>query len=115
MTEPSAAIDAQSVGVIWIGLGEYLADRFRQLNDEIRHYPTPIARCDDQLPKLIEQRDHVRAELERMRAIEASFSGMGAPTPAEIERFLDAAPPADDETELDFRARLEAAACGARS
>lgn len=32
---------------------EYLS---KDLSEEVRHYPTPIARCDEQLTKLIEQR-----------------------------------------------------------
>ena len=36
-----------------------LQRRFAELNDEIRHYPTPIARCDEQLSGLIEERSRV--------------------------------------------------------
>ena len=35
----------------------YLERRRAVLNDEIRRYPTPIARCDEQLGGLIEERD----------------------------------------------------------
>lgn len=38
-----------------------LARRWRAVDDEIRHYPTPIARCDVQLTALIELRDELRA------------------------------------------------------
>jgi hypothetical protein len=37
-----------------------LARRWRDIDDEIRHYPTPIARCDVQLTALIEARDELR-------------------------------------------------------
>ncbi len=37
-----------------------LARRWREVDDEIRHYPTPIARCDVQLTALIELRDELR-------------------------------------------------------
>jgi hypothetical protein len=30
--------------------------RIEELSEEIRHYPTPIARCDEQLTALIEER-----------------------------------------------------------
>ena len=43
-----------------------LARRWRDIDDEIRHYPTPIARCDVQLTALIEARD----ELRQLRAID---------------------------------------------
>ena len=36
------------------------------LNAEIRHYPTPIARCDLQLPALIEERARLMAKLESL-------------------------------------------------
>ena len=36
-----------------------------RLSDEIRHYPTPIARCDEQLTGLIERRAALLAERER--------------------------------------------------
>ncbi len=33
--------------------------RLAELSDEIRRYPTPIARCDEQLTALLEQRAEV--------------------------------------------------------
>ena len=36
-----------------------LQRRIAQLSDEIRHYPTPIARCDEQLTGLIEERSRL--------------------------------------------------------
>jgi predicted component of type VI protein secretion system len=60
---------SQSEG--WRELRRQVAAKFRALNDEIRHYPRPIARCDEQLTRLIEQRDRVRALQERMTAVEA--------------------------------------------
>lgn len=43
----------------------FLERRLAELNDEIRHYPGPIARCDEQLPALLEERARIMAELER--------------------------------------------------
>jgi hypothetical protein len=40
-----------------------LERRLAELSDEIRHYPTPIARCDEQLLDLLERRSQVLAEL----------------------------------------------------
>ena len=42
----------------------YLQNRLEQLNAEIRTYPGPIARCDQHLPALLEERAKVIAELE---------------------------------------------------
>ena len=43
-----------------------LERRLAELSDEIRHYPTPIARCDEQLLDLLERRSLVLAELKRL-------------------------------------------------
>jgi len=41
-----------------------LAQRIEDLSREIRNYPTPIARCDEQLTALLEERAGLRAHLE---------------------------------------------------
>ena len=43
-----------------------LEKRFADLSEEIRHYPTPIARCDEQLLELLERRSQVLAELKSL-------------------------------------------------
>ena len=43
-----------------------LEERIAKLNAEIRHYPTPIARCDLHLPALIEERSALMAKLETL-------------------------------------------------
>jgi chorismate mutase len=40
-----------------------LARRIDELSEEIRNYPTPIARCDEQLTALIEERARLLREL----------------------------------------------------
>lgn len=45
---------------------ERLVRRLRELNEEIRAYPQPIARCDAQLGGLVEERAKVHAEIERL-------------------------------------------------
>lgn len=45
-----------------------LEARLRQLNEDIRTYPQPIARCDAQLAGLIEQRSEVTRVLLALRA-----------------------------------------------
>ena len=40
-----------------------LEEKISALSEEIRHYPTPIARCDEQLPALIEERAALQARL----------------------------------------------------
>jgi hypothetical protein len=43
-----------------------LEARLAELSDEIRHYPTPIARCDVQLTELIERRARIVRQLEAL-------------------------------------------------
>ena len=42
----------------------YLEQKLAELNEEIRTYPGPIARCDQHLPALLEERAKLMAELE---------------------------------------------------
>ena len=39
--------------------------RIAELSQEIRRYPGPIARCDEHLPALLEERARLMAQLER--------------------------------------------------
>ena len=43
----------------------YLEKRIAELSEEIRRYPGPIARCDQQLPALLEERSRLLSELQR--------------------------------------------------
>ena len=43
----------------WQALRERLEARANELAEEVRAYPGPIARCDDQLPALIGERSRV--------------------------------------------------------
>jgi len=52
-----------------VALEALLDRRVTELSDEVAHYPTPIARCDDQLPQLIEQRGEYLKRLRSVRAI----------------------------------------------
>ena len=42
-----------------------IARRIAELSEEIRNYPTPIARCDEQLTELIEERSRLLNELKK--------------------------------------------------
>jgi hypothetical protein len=46
-------------------MSAYLEKRLAELNEEVRRYPGPIARCDEHLPALLEERARLMAELER--------------------------------------------------
>ena len=44
---------------------ETLERRLAALSEEIRNYPTPIARCDEHLADVLERRSRVLGELRR--------------------------------------------------
>lgn len=44
-------------------MSAWLQRRIGALSEEIRNYPTPIARCDEHLPALLEQRAQLMEEL----------------------------------------------------
>ncbi|HEY2630004.1 MAG TPA: hypothetical protein VGI57_12805 [Usitatibacter sp.] len=43
-----------------------LAAELARVNEEIKSYPQPIARCDAQLAGLLEERDRIRERLEHL-------------------------------------------------
>src|SRR5215470_5708381 len=100
---------ADEVEDAWVELRCCLESRSLELHDELRTYPTPIARCDEQLTRLIEQRDaafrrsRLAADLDASRASIAGEEWM-----ARLRRFALSVD-ADDEAVLAARARLVAA------
>jgi chorismate mutase len=58
-------------------LDDSLERRIAELSEEIRHYPTPIARCDEQLSALLEQRAHLIGQLKRPSAHAGGCSPLG--------------------------------------
>jgi uncharacterized small protein (DUF1192 family) len=46
-------------------MSAYLEARIAQLSQEIRRYPGPIARCDEHLSALLEERSRLVSELQR--------------------------------------------------
>jgi hypothetical protein len=57
----------------------YLARREAALSEAVRRYPTPIARCDEQLPALIEGRREVMQLLgEGDASLAAAFAAAAA-------------------------------------
>src|SRR5512138_2366342 len=64
----------ETIAAAWDALRSHLDARARELVAEVRAYPGPIARCDDQLPRLLEERTRAleaarrAAELDAMKA-----------------------------------------------
>jgi hypothetical protein len=46
-------------------MSAYLEKRIAELSEEIRRYPGPIARCDEHLPALLEERARLLFQLEK--------------------------------------------------
>jgi chorismate mutase len=51
-----------------------LEKRIAELSLEIRQYPTPIARCDEQLIALIDERARLIAELKQSEENDGGFN-----------------------------------------
>jgi hypothetical protein len=110
---PDRVLDA--VVAAWSELKIYFDRRSKELSDEVRNYPTPIARCDEQLTKLIEQRSGAINELKRLLQAVPARSGPPGRRLAALEAYLmlpHACP--DDEVEIALRSRLRAAVSGQR-
>jgi hypothetical protein len=62
-------VDSELIAPVCDALRRYLARQVELLNEEVRNYPTPIARCDDQLTGLLEQRATAAAQLQRLGSL----------------------------------------------
>lgn len=93
-------------GPAWAALSRWLDERGLVLREEVRDYPTPIARCDVQLTKLLEHRGAVISALGRMRALEAA--GGDFPTREAVAELLARGPATDDPVEARMRDKLRA-------
>jgi hypothetical protein len=94
----------------WEALKRYLESRSGALTEEVRYYPTPIARCDEQLSKLLEQRAHALNQLRRM--VEQDSEDRAHPERPSLvflHKFIDSYDPSDDEIEMRIVSRLRAA------
>jgi len=100
----------------WSELKIYFDRRSKELSEEVRNYPSPIARCDEQLTKLIEQRSGAIDRLKLLLEAAPTRSGrLGRRRLAALEAYL-MLPPVfpDDEIEIALRSRLRAALSGLR-
>jgi hypothetical protein len=93
----------------WSALQRSLERRSRELQEEVRTYPTPIARCDVQLTQVIAERDAAVGRLKRA----ADLEGARATVPddewlARLRAFAAGLEPTDGEA-VELRHRLLAA------
>jgi hypothetical protein len=93
-----------------------LRDRIRAVLDaerqrivaEIRSYPTPIPRCDQQFNHLIDKRERLFQELARLDAT-AGSSVAAQDRAAGLAAFIDACACLDADSKLRFKAALSEA------
>ena len=71
-----------AVAAAWLELRARIERRLKDLNEEISHYPGPIARCDQHLAAMIESRTALFARLQRIDELAAAVD--------EIDSFLSA-------------------------
>ena len=99
-----------TIASTWATLRAHLEAKTRALNAEVHSYPQPIARCDDQLPKLLEQRGRAVEQLKLVDAVGPMPASNVADWEREVVAFLkrpDAA--TDDDIEAALHTRLRAA------
>jgi hypothetical protein len=81
---------AAGVAAALAALRADLERRLRQLNEEISHYPGPIARCDQHLAALIETRSALFARLARVDELAAPAAAIDALLRADADETADA-------------------------
>jgi hypothetical protein len=80
---------------------DHLREMRHRLDEEIRHYPTPIPRCDAQFNHLFEQRARLNRALERIDASTGRAESIEV-----IEEFVRSPAYLDEPAETALRARL---------
>jgi hypothetical protein len=68
---------ADPMDTAWAMLRSRLEVRSRELYEEVRAYPRPIARCDEQLTKAIEERDVAFRRLRRANDLDEQRAALG--------------------------------------
>lgn len=108
---------ADSVAALRASLEAQLCARVRELARAVRNYPTPIARCDDQLSGLLERRSRVLEARNQLQALGAGVDGGGleeaASALAALEACISALVPGD--LDQPFAARFAASLASLRA
>ena len=85
-----------SVAALCASLEVQLRDRVSELARAVRHYPTPIARCDDQLTSLLERRSRVLEARNQLQALGVDGSlGEAASTLTALDACINTLVPGD--------------------
>jgi hypothetical protein len=95
----------ESAAQAWEALAQGLDARKGELVAAVRAYPTPIARCDDQLPAAIERRDAAARDAGEAREIEGA-RGRGEAWRARARALAERLAEGEDERIRAAAARL---------
>jgi len=83
-------------------IGGFLERTREALDDEIRHYPTPIPRCDAQFNHLYAQRSRLARELDAARETDGQALAF-------VRAFVASAPFGESDAERTLRSRASRA------
>jgi len=86
---------------LWQDLADQFEAQRQQVIQAIRHYPPPIPACDAQFNYLLEQRDALHGELNRLKRLTANTSADA------LLDFMATSPFIDDALQGEIRLRLE--------
>ena len=86
----------------WESVRSQLESERSRIVEEIRAYPTPIPRCDEQFNHLIRRRERLSEELTRLEDAARSTASADA---SRLEAFIDSSQCLDD----NVRSRLKSA------
>jgi len=86
----------------WDTIRACLRSERDRILEEIRAYPTPIPRCDQQFNYLLERRERLFQELARLDDAERS-SAVAKDVAARIEEFIDSMHYLDDSARLRLK------------
>jgi hypothetical protein len=95
-----APLDRQRAA--WDTIRACLRSERDRILEEIRAYPTPIPRCDQQFNYLLERRERLFQELARLDGAERS-SAVATDVAARIEEFIDSMHYLDDGARLRLK------------
>ena len=105
--QTSSTIETDSIEQLSRELQHWLTGVRASLADEIRHYPTPIPRCDAQFNHLVEQRGRLSRLLTDLEAALDCPDGDAA-LRAALAQLPDLPPQGDSIEERSLRGRIGA-------
>jgi DNA repair ATPase RecN len=99
-TRNSALSQMEAVKSAWNEIRTELENEKAQIYEQIGHYPSPIAGCDQQFNHLLEQQRQIVRELARLNEAENERLTAADPIKA-IEDFIRSSPYIDSELAWD--------------